>query len=58
MGSENISVMEIVNLVQNVVGDDIKIETTKSNDNRSYHISSKKREKILGFKSEKQLEMQ
>ena len=53
VGSENISVMEIANLVQNVVGDDIKIETTKSNDNRSYHISSKKIEKILGFKSEK-----
>ena len=33
-----------------MVGDDVKLVVTSTDDNRSYHISSEKIEKILGFK--------
>ena len=39
-----------------MVGDDVKIKHIESNDNRSYHISSRKIEKELGFKTEKTIE--
>ena len=41
-GYENQSVSHLANLVKKVVGDDVKIKYLESNDNRSYHISSKK----------------
>ena len=50
-GYENQSVNQIANLVKKVVGDDVKIKYLESNDNRSYHISSKKIEQELGFKT-------
>ena len=52
-GYENQTVNHLASLVKKVIGDDIKIKNIHSNDNRSYHISSKKIEKILGFKTEK-----
>ena len=52
-GYENQSVNQIANLVKKVVGDDVKIKYLESNDNRSYHISSKKIEQELGFKTVK-----
>lgn len=48
-GYENQSVLELAETVQKVVGDDVKLVATPTNDNRSYHISSKKIAEKLGF---------
>ncbi len=48
-GYENQSVSEIAEAVKSVVGDDVKLITTPTDDNRSYHISSKKFADELGF---------
>jgi nucleoside-diphosphate-sugar epimerase len=50
VGYDNQSVNSIGFLVKKVIGSDVKIVNEHSNDNRSYHISSEKIEKILGFK--------
>ena len=36
-------------MVQNVVGKQVEIVTTPTNDNRSYHVSSEKIKQELGF---------
>ena len=51
VGYDNKSVKSIAQLVKKIIGPDVKIVKIPSNDNRSYHISSKKIEKKLGFKS-------
>ena len=51
-GYQNLTVNEIAITVKKVLGDDIEIERLPSDDNRSYHISSNKIEKILGYKSQ------
>lgn len=48
-GFENHKVKEIAQMVKNVVGDKVNIITTTTNDNRSYHISSEKIKKDIGF---------
>jgi len=48
-GIENQTVLELAQTVQRVVGQDVKLVTTPTNDNRSYHISSKKIADKLGF---------
>lgn len=48
-GFENQTVLELAETVQKVVGDDVKLVATPTNDNRSYHISSKKIAEKLGF---------
>ena len=53
VGFKNQSVNEIAADVKKVVGDDIKIINTKSDDNRSYHVSSKKINEILGFSTKR-----
>ncbi len=50
-GYENNTVLELANKVKDVVGQDVNIKLTPTNDNRSYHISSKKIKKILNFES-------
>ncbi len=55
-GYENQTVNHLSSLVKKVIGDDVKIKRLESNDNRSYHISSKKIEKELGFKTVKTIE--
>ncbi len=50
VGDENLSVKELGVLVKNIVGKDVKLSVTESEDNRSYHISSKKIFKKLDFK--------
>ena len=50
-GWENKSVSEIANIVKNELGDEIKLVVTPTNDNRSYHISSKKIKSILNFQN-------
>ena len=50
-GWENQSVNQISETVKKIIGDDIKIIKSKTDDNRSYHISSEKIKKILNFKT-------
>lgn len=49
VGYDNLAVMEIATLVQDVVGKEIPIETAPTDDLRSYHISSEKIKRELGF---------
>lgn len=49
-GYENNSVIRIAEMVREVVGDHVEIETTETDDDRSYHISSEKIERVLGFR--------
>lgn len=49
VGFENQTVSELSETVKKVVGDDVKLITTPTNDNRSYHISSEKIKNKLGF---------
>jgi nucleoside-diphosphate-sugar epimerase len=48
-GDENQSVLELAQTVKAVIGDDVRLVATPTNDNRSYHISSKKIADKLGF---------
>lgn len=48
-GYENHTVAEIARMVKNVIGDNVKIITTPTNDHRSYHISSQKIKREIGF---------
>ena len=52
-GYENSSVQELANIVRNIIGDDVKLNSQSTKDNRSYHISSKKIKKVLGFETVK-----
>ena len=49
VGYENCSVFELANMVKKTIGDDVSLKSSPTDDNRSYHISSKKIKKILGF---------
>jgi nucleoside-diphosphate-sugar epimerase len=44
-------VREIAQTVKSVVGDDVNLITTPTDDNRSYHISSQKIKDELGFET-------
>jgi len=48
-GYENHPVQEIAETVRDVVGEDVRLITTPTDDNRSYHISSEKIKHQLGF---------
>ncbi|EQA36437.1 NAD(P)H-binding protein, PF13460 family [Leptospira inadai serovar Lyme str. 10] len=50
-GYQNHTVLEIATMVKEAVGDDVKLITTPTNDNRSYHVSSEKFFKVLGFRA-------
>ena len=50
-GYENQTVLDLANTVKEVIGPDVKLEEVPTDDNRSYHISSKKLKKVLGFES-------
>jgi len=52
-GYENCSVSELANIVKNIIGSDVKLNSQPTNDNRSYHISSKKIKETLGFETNK-----
>ncbi len=49
VGFENKKVIDLAETVKKVIGDDVIIEKIDSNDDRSYHISSKKIKKFLNF---------
>ena len=51
VGFRNQSVNELAEDVKEVIGSDISIVNTKSDDNRSYHVSSEKIKDILGFET-------
>lgn len=48
-GYQNHRVMEIAEIVRDVIGNHVEIEVTATDDLRSYHISSEKIERELGF---------
>jgi len=50
-GYENQAVKELAETVKSVVGKDVKLITTQTDDNRSYHISSRKMKEELGFEA-------
>ena len=49
VGYENHKIREIAEFVKGIVGADVKIVTTPTDDNRSYHVSSEKIRRELGF---------
>ena len=49
IGFENLTVNQLASEVQKVIGADVTIKKLPTNDNRSYHISSKKIQEELGF---------
>ncbi len=55
-GYENKTVLDLANTVKKIIGDDVKLNFTKTDDNRSYHISSKKIKSVLGFETTKTIE--
>ena len=50
VGFKNQSVDELAEDVKEIIGEDIKIRKTETDDNRSYHVSSEKYS-VLGFKT-------
>jgi nucleoside-diphosphate-sugar epimerase len=52
VGFENQSVYDLAKAVKEEIGDDVEIAKSHSDDNRSYHISSKKIFDALKFKAE------
>tara|TARA_Y100000816_G_scaffold289860_1_gene277232 strand:- start:595 stop:1572 length:978 start_codon:yes stop_codon:yes gene_type:complete len=56
VGFENQSVEKLAKTVKNIMGKDIKINYVDTNDNRSYHISSKKIKQELGFSAKFNIE--
>ena len=56
VGFKNQSVNELADDVKIIVGDDIKITNLKSEDNRSYHVSSQKIKDILGFETKRTIQ--
>jgi nucleoside-diphosphate-sugar epimerase len=55
-GYHNHTVSEIADTVRSVVGGDVSIVTTPTDDNRSYHISSERIKRDLGFEARHSIE--
>lgn len=55
-GYENHTVMQIAEMVKNEVGPHVQVEVKPTNDNRSYHISSQKIKKELGYVPKKTIQ--
>lgn len=51
VGFKNQSVNELAQDVINIVGNDVRVIKTESNDNRSYHVCSEKIKNILNFET-------
>ena len=51
VGFKNQTVNELANDVKEVIGGDVKIIKTRSDDNRSYHVSSEKIKQVLNFET-------
>ncbi len=52
VGYKNQTVNELAQNVKEIIGSDVKIVQTVSDDNRSYHVSSEKIKDVLGFETE------
>ena len=50
-GYDNFTINEIANSVKEIIGDDVVLEKVETDDNRSYHVSSKKMRDILNFEA-------
>ena len=50
-GYENQTILELADTVKSVIGNDVEIILSDTDDNRSYHISSNKFKKELGFET-------
>jgi nucleoside-diphosphate-sugar epimerase len=55
-GYENHTVSQLAEMIRNVVGRSTEIVTTPTNDNRSYHISSEKIRRELGYTPQRTIE--
>lgn len=55
VGYHNYKVREIADMVKGVIGPDIQIVTTPTDDNRSYHVSSERIKRDLGFAPQRSL---
>ena len=55
-GYHNHKVREIAEIVRDVVGNDVDIVTTPTDDNRSYHVSSEKIKRELGYAPTRSIE--
>jgi nucleoside-diphosphate-sugar epimerase len=49
VGCENLKIIEIAELVRRVVGPEVRVERTGTNDHRSYRVSAEKARRELGF---------
>jgi nucleoside-diphosphate-sugar epimerase len=56
VGYHNFRVREIAEKVRSVIGPDVEIITTPTDDNRSYHVSSERIRRDLGFVAQRSLE--
>jgi nucleoside-diphosphate-sugar epimerase len=56
VGYHNFKVRDIAQMIRNVVGDDIEVLTTPTDDNRSYHVSSERIRREQGFEARRSLE--
>lgn len=56
VGYQNYTVREIAGMVRDALGGGVPIETTPTNDNRSYHVSSRKIREELGFEPQHSIE--
>ncbi len=52
-GYHNLKVKDIAEMVRERVGDNVEVVVTPSNDHRSYHVSSEKIRKELGFEAKR-----
>lgn len=55
-GYENYKVSEIAAMVKGIVGEDISVVTTPTDDNRSYRVTSEKINRELGFEAKHSVE--
>lgn len=55
-GYQNHRVADIADIVRNIVGPDVEIQTTPTDDNRSYHISSELIRQELGYSPKRGIE--
>jgi nucleoside-diphosphate-sugar epimerase len=51
VGFRNQTVNELAEDVRKIIGNDVTIKRSKSDDNRSYHVSNEKIKQILGFET-------
>ncbi len=52
-GYHNLKVRDIADMVKERVGDDVEVVVTPTNDHRSYHVSSEKIRRELGFEAKR-----